>query len=267
MPVLTSLYDEWELRPEGSPVVTETATVVPVRTARGDRAVLKVSVPTEANEHEHLALSHWAGRGAATLLRADPRRRALLLGRLTGEDLGEAWDVEACEIVGRLYSRLHVPAFRPLRLLSEESAAIAVRLAGLPRNAPLPRRMVEQAVSLARSFAVDPATDGVVVHTDLHYRNVLLDEQGQWRAISPKPLSGDPHHEPAPMLLQRYDELAGDVRNGLRRRFHALVDTAGLDEDRARDWAIVRAISQAAAHLDDRDLVTRAVAVAKAVQD
>jgi streptomycin 6-kinase len=81
------------------------------------------------------------------------------------------------------------------------------------------------------------------------------------------------------MLWNRYDELAGDVRDGLRRRFHTLVDHAGLDEHRARDWVVVRMILNANwsvedAQRADRDLdaderewITRCVAITKAVQD
>ena len=97
--------------------------------------------------------------------------------------------------------------------------------------------------------------------------------------IDPKPMSGDPHYELAPMLWNRYDELAGDVRDGLRRRFHALVDAAGLDEDRARDWVVVRMVlnanwsvqdaQRAGRPLDDeeREWITRCIAISKAVQD
>ena len=35
-----------------------------------------------------------------------------------------------------------------------------------------------------------------------------------WLAIDPKPMSGDPHYELAPMLWNRFEELDGDVRNG-----------------------------------------------------
>ena len=68
---------------------------------------------------------------------------------------------------------------------------------------------------------------------------------GPWLVIDPKPMSGDPHYEPAPMLWNRFDEYAGDVRDGVRRRFHTLVDAAGLDEDRARDWVVVRMVINA----------------------
>ena len=73
------------------------------------------------------------------------------------------------------------------------------------------------------------------------------------------------------MLWNRFEELAlpggVGVRDGVRQRFHALVDAAGLDEDRARDWVVVRTLAQAAHALDDRATVTLCITVAKAVQD
>lgn len=274
--LVRGLYDEWQLRPDGWMRHGYCALVVPVVTARGARAVLKVSFPEPESEHEHLALSHWGGRGAVALLRADPHRCALLLEALRDVSLREAWDVEACTAVGELYGSLHIPAFNQLRLLSDRTAAAADALATLPRSAPLPRRLVEQAVALARDFATDAATNGTLVHTDLHYDNVLLDEAGDWRAIDPKPLSGDPHYEVTPMLWNRFEELDGDVRAGVRRRFHTIIDTAGLDEERARDWVVVRMLDLAAQRIlgppvqravPDEQWLTLCVTIAKAVQD
>ena len=278
--LVRDLYADWALRPDGWMMHGYTALVVPVVQERGGPAMLKVAFPDVESEHEHLALGRWGGRGAVRMLRADPHRRALLLEPLRDESLRDAWDVEACEAVAELYGLLHVPALPQLRLLSEVTATASDLLAALPRSAPLPRRLVEQAVSLARTFAVDPATDGILVHTDLHYGNVLMSKAGEWIAIDPKPLSGDPHHELAPMLFNRYDELAGapgGVRAGVRRRFHALVDAAGLDEDRARDWVVVRMLDLAASRLlgppelhrgmPDEEWFTLCVTIAKAVQD
>jgi streptomycin 6-kinase len=272
-----SLYDDWELRPDGWMMHGYTALVVPVVTARGTEAMLKVTFPHLEAAHEHLALSHWGGRGAVPLLRADPHRWAMLLEALRDVSLHEAWDMEACEAVADLYRLLHIPAFNQLRRLSEVAAATADVLGTLPRNAPLPRRLVEQAVSLSRDFAADPATDGTLVHGDLHYDNVLLSEAGEWLAIDPKPLNGDPHYEIAPMLWNRFDELHGDVRNGIRRRFHALLDAAGFEEERARDWVVVRMLDLAARRLldpaertravPDEQWLTMCVTIAKAVQD
>lgn len=275
--LVRDLGQEWTLRADGEAVHGHASLVVPVRGDGDEQAVLKVGFPEEDSEHEALALQRWHGEGAVRLLRADPRRRALLLERLEPVDLGDHWDVEACEVVGGLLGRLHVPAPPQLRRLSRYADAVAARLAALPSGVPLPPRFVDQARSLAAALAADPATDGRLVHTDLHYGNVLSSPGRGWVAIDPQPLSGDPHVEVAPLLWTRFDELSGRVREGLRDRFLAVVDAAGLDEGRARDWVVVRAMDLAARRLSDppgtaretptATLLTRCVAIAKAVQD
>lgn len=266
---LSELLAEWELTPSGPTRQGRTAVLVPV-----GEAVLKVSAPDDGAEHEALALQRWGGRGAVRLLRADPHRRALLLERLPGPDLGEVWDVEACQVVAALYASLHVPAPPQLRTLTAYVARADAALGELPREAPLPRRLVQQARALTRDLLADPDSVGTLVHTDLHYANVLAAERADWLVIDPAPLSGDPHYEPAPMLWHRWEEVvaSGDVREAVRRRFHALVDTADLDEHRARDWVVVRMVHLALGELrrpgdPDQDRLTRCVAVAKAVQD
>lgn len=254
--------------------------VLPVTTADGTPAALKIGLPDEESEHEHLALQHWHGRGAVRLLRADPGRRALLLERLERTDLSEHWDVEAAEVVAGLYPLVHV---RPLPQLRSQASYVERWAAALHRDAatvPVPRRLVEQALGLARELTAEPAT--AVLHGDLHYANVLQGERDgapAWLAIDPKPTNGDPHYELEPMLRDRYDEYAGAVREGIRRRFHTLVDAAGFDEDRARAWVVVRSVLNAHwAHEDavraerglsaeERAHVTACISVAKAVQD
>jgi streptomycin 6-kinase len=271
--LLRELLEEWELTPDNDPTHGYAAVVLPVRTAGGRPAVLKVGWPHEEAEHEHLALQHWHGNGAVQLLRADPRRFALLLERLHREDLTELWDLQACEIVAGLYGRLHVAAPPQLRTLTSYVERWTADLSRLPRSAPVPRRLVEQAVALGRDLAADPGSTGTMIHGDLHYENVLAGDREPWLVIDPKPVSGDPHYEVAPLLWNRREELAGDVRGGLRRRFLTTVDAAGLDEDRARDWVVVRMVHNAMWELaehpgaPDREWLTACVTIAKAVQD
>jgi streptomycin 6-kinase len=277
---LTTLLEEWELTPDGWSMHGYCSVVVPVRASGGDEAVLKVTFDVDdESEHEHLVLRHWAGSGAVRLLRADPHRRAMLLERLHLEDLTTVPDLEACEVVAALYPRLHLPALPQLRTVTSYVERWSAALATVPRSAPIPRRMVEQALSLARDLVADPASTGVIVHGDLHYLNVLAADREPWLVIDPKPMSGDPHFELAPMLWNRMEELGDAVRAGVRRRFHTLVDAAGLDEARARDWVIVRMVLNAHwavedAQRADRDLsaderewITSCIAIVKAVQD
>ncbi|MEQ6902985.1 aminoglycoside phosphotransferase family protein [Nocardioides sp. YIM 152588] len=281
---------EWALTRDGGAWHGYCSLVLPVRTASGEEAVLKLHTDADAAEsdHEHLALQRWRGRGAVRLLRADPGRRALLLERLDRTDLADHWDEEACEVVARLYPLLHVAPMPQLRPLASYVLRWRQALAEDAGRVPVPRRLVDQALGLAADLAAEPPT--AVVHADLHYGNVLLGRRGgsgeesTWLAIDPKPVNGDPHYEPEPMLRNRFEEYAapgafGSVRDGIRRRFHTLVDTAGLDEHRARDWVVVRSVLNAHwAHRDalraggrpspdQRDHITRCITVAKAVQD
>ncbi len=267
---LAHALEAWELTVDGPPVHGHTAVVVPVL-SDGQPAVLKAGWPYEEPRQEWLALRHWDGRGAVRLLAADPSANVLLLERLGATDLRAVGAIEACEVVAGLYGALHVPAPARLDRLSELITRWTDDLAALPRSAPFPRRLVEQAVHLGRAFASDPATDGTLVHTDLHDENVLAGGRAPWIAIDPQPLSGDPHYEPAPMLWNRWDEVlaARDPRFAIRRRFHTLVDVAGLDEQRARDWVVVREAHNAMWAIEDADpeRVTAAVTIIKAVQD
>ncbi len=274
------VVEEWGLTLDGESMHGFCSLVLPVRTQGEVRAALKLTFDGDVeSEHEGLALRRWDGNGTVRLLRADPHRRALLLERLHTVDLSNLWDVEACEIVGGLYGLLHVPALPQLRTLPSYVACWVDALEQMPRNAPVPRRLVEQATALGRSFVEDHASAGTLIHADLHYANVLAGDRSPWLVIDPKAMSGDPHYEPAPLLWNRWGELAGDIRGGVRRRFHAVIDAAGLDEDRAREWVVVRAVLNAhwtvedarradrLLGVDEQAMITRYVAIAKAVQE
>ena len=251
--------------------------------------MLKVSFPDDESEHEHLALQHWHGRGAVQLLRADPHRRAMLLERLHPEDLTDLWDLEACEVVAGLYGRLHVPAPPQLRTLTSYVERWAADLGELPRSAPIPRRLVEQ----ARVAGPRPRGRRRRAPADDPRRPALRERAGR----RPRALAG--HRPQADVAATRttswrrccgtastsWPAHRGRVRDGVRRRFHTLVDAAGLDEDRARDWVVVRmvlnalwAIQDAAGSVaadagggvglpNDREWITMCITIAKAVQD
>jgi streptomycin 6-kinase len=81
----------------------------------------------------------------------------------------------------------------------------------------------------------------------------------------------------APLLWNRWDELLAStsVRAALLARLYAVVEVAGFDEDRVRDWVVVREMVNVLwAYEDDRDRgipvstewVTRATTIVKAVQ-
>ncbi len=282
--LIREVLAEWQLVVDGPVTHGEVALVIPVTTPERDKVVVKLGFPHWEADHEHVALGAWAGRGVVRLLRADPHRCVLMLERAHRRDLTTVPVLEACQVVAAAYSKLHIPASPKLRSLADLVGQWDERLTRLPTHRLAPRRYVEQAASLARDFASDPATDGRLIHTDLHYLNVLAAEREPWLVIDPKPLSGDPHYEIAPLLWNRWDEIesAYSVRAAIRERFHAAVDVAVLDEERARSWVIVREMvnvlwtfedvqrrggTPADIDQDDNDWISRCVTITKAVQD
>jgi streptomycin 6-kinase len=273
--LIRTVLADWTLAVDGSVRSGQVAVAVPVRTAAGEPAVLKLGWPHPEAEHEHLALRAWAGAGAVRLLQADPRRSVLLLERAEADrDLNSLPVVEACEEVASLYAQLHRPAIPQLRRLDSLAATWAEELSGLRDDRRVPPRYLEQAVGLARDFAVDAESSGTLLHTDLHYDNVLASARQPWLAIDPKPLSGDPAYEVAPLLWNRWGEAvaSGNIRNALLDRMYAVVDAAGLDEDRVRAWITVRELVNVMWSLADGptpeqgDWVTTAITIVKAVQ-
>ena len=270
--LLREVTEEWSLTVDGEPTHGYGSLVVPVR-RDGEPAILKLAFPDDEGEHEALGLQRLAGAGAARLLAADPHRSALLLERLHRTDLDALPVLEACEVVGRLYERIHVPAPPQLRSVTAYLDRWTPQLRALPRDAPIPHRLVEQALALVADLFTDDGA--VMLHGDLHYQNVLAADREPWLVIDPKPMRGDRHYEPAPMLWNRWEEAVatGDLRAALRRRFHTLVDSAGLDEELARDWVVVRMVYNAVWELEDhpeapdRDWLTTCVTICKAVQD
>ena len=260
---------EWDLTVDGDSMHGVCALVVPVRRQDGSAAILKLTWPHADALHEHLALQHWRGRGAVRLLAANPARWAMLLERLdSGHDLQDVPMDVACTVIGTLLLQLDHEALPQLARLSGRAQGMAQAFATAP--AVIPRRFVEQARSLLSELVTDDAIDSRMVDTDLHFRNVLAAERQPWLAIDPKPLAADPAFAVTPALWNRWAEAiaSGDLRRHLRRRLSIICDSAGLDEERARAWSIVREVQMGlwAVSGDDGDGLTKAITIIKALQ-
>jgi streptomycin 6-kinase len=270
--LLAGALDDWDLTPTGHGMTGWTAVVVPVR-RDGEAFVLKVAWPHRDAQHEHLALRLWDGRGAVRLVAADTARGALLLEALDpARDLEAAGGVDsdtACATIGGILARLHVPAPPQVRRLSDFAAAQGERLQ-LARDR-LPRRFLDRAAHLAADLVTDPDCDGRLLHTDLHFGNVLAGGREPWLAIDPSPMAGHPGLELQPVLRNRVGELGtgSAFRWGVRRRLEVTCEAAGIDVAAARAWTIWYSVVEANwASLDgDTDAVTLHLSIAKALED
>jgi streptomycin 6-kinase len=238
--VIESLCAQWNLVVDGAPMHGYLGVVVPVK--RGDEScALKVSWINESNAHEMLALSVWNGQGAVRLLESQPEIGAMLLERLDGRrSLEDVAIGEAVAIAGGLLRRLAVPAPNDLPRLTVMAEGLAETI---PErwdrlNRPMPRRLVDTARDLAAQLG--PTAGSLLVNWDLHYGNVLAGEREPWLAIDPKVVVGDPEFGLAQLVWTRLEDM--ERAGGLSYYFHALVDSAGLDLQRARSWTLVRCV-------------------------
>ena len=259
--------ERWALTVDGEPRTGYTAIVVPVR--RGvQRLVLKVTWPHPEATHEALALRTWAGEGAVRLVAALPSDGLLLLERLDADaDLTPVWVDEACEVVGELLGRLHVPAPPQVLRLGTYLGPHLERMAQRPA---VPRRVTQRTGGLARELLADDGPE-LLLHTDLHYENVLLRRDGSYVAIDPKPLAGHPGYDVFPLLHNRVDELGtgAALRWSVRHRVTLVAEAAGIDAEEARVWSLLRAgieVSWTSTE-GDPDRLSRAIALHKALDD
>jgi streptomycin 6-kinase len=78
--------------------------------------------------------------------------------------------------------------------------------------------------------------DDTLVHGDFHHHNVLSSGRG-WLAIDPKPMLGEPEYDVASFL---WNPLPSRLRlDRLEQRLAAFA-AAGLDEERMRQWTVIR---------------------------
>ena len=247
----TWIDGSWSI--DGQVACGAVALIIPVARRDGSKAVLKLQPVDDETGGEPAALMAWAGRGAVRLLEHDPDSGAMLLERLdASRDLSTMEDdLAAAQIIAELLVQLNsVPAPAGMRQLSDVAAAT---LAGAPEairrvEDPDERRLLINCVDQLQELITD-RIDNRLLHWDLHYFNTLstLDGAQQWKAIDPKPLSGDSGFELLPALWNRWDDLVqtGDVSQALLRRFDLMTEILGLDRSRAAGWTLGRVLQNA----------------------
>lgn len=271
--VANRYLEEWdlvlELEPGVEPWSGHCAVVLPVACADGRPAVLKITAPHPEAIPEPDALALWDGNGAVELLESAHEDFVLLLERLDADSsLAKLPLPETTAIWGSILRRLsivpHGPAGSDPRWLSIPSVADQAEqwtdtlpLEWETLGRPFDRWLLEYALEVCQLHgAVGRRRDqDVLVHSDLHYLNILpvLEHPRQFLAIDPKPVLGDAEFAVAPMLWNRIAELSpADPAAHLRDRCADLALAGGLDPMLARDWAVVREVDNALWYLQDR---------------
>ncbi|MFI7175725.1 MULTISPECIES: aminoglycoside phosphotransferase family protein [Streptomyces] len=249
---LPSIVDEllarWECVPDGEVMHGGVGIIVPVLRRDAERAVLKVSFPHPGNVHEPDAFEAWGGRGAVLLHERDDERFAMLLERVRTSTLEEVRDGdEVVTVAGRLSRRLAVPAPAHLPRLRGQADSWEEQL----------RRDKSELVHTAPPYVVDAAVatvrelgrtqPDVLIHGDLHARNILRADREPWLAVDPKGYVGDPAYDGGTLLKTRALSLldAEDLGRAVHRTLDLFAEAAELDRERVRRWAQLHAVQAA----------------------
>ncbi|WP_026554049.1 aminoglycoside phosphotransferase family protein [Arthrobacter sp. 35W] len=259
--LLEASLQRWELAVD-LPLGTEpwngySGIVVPVWTATGAKAVLKVAFPYDESLLEPTALQLWNGRGAVRLLAHDEASCSTLLDRLDdGRSLISVPMDDAVDVWGTLLRRLSIspddrPGWERLPRIADTaeiwSDDLPMRWEELGR--PFSRWMLEAALEVCqtRGAVSRRSQHDVLVHTDLHYLNILgRPGRTDYAAIDPQPSIGEAEFAVAPCLWNRIGDLShADPAAALRDRCAQLCEAAGLDVDVAVQWSIAREVENA----------------------
>lgn len=268
--VTAGLLERWRLVPDLAPGSLpwngHGAVVVPVRREDGRPAALKIAFPHEEARVERHALALWGGHGAVALLAADAGTCSMLLERLDAvRSLASVPMADAAAVWGGLVRQLSlVPDDRPQWREFEHIAARAEQWSDdLPADweqlgRPFPRWLLEAALEVCQTRGAVGRRSGrdVLVHTDLHFLNILARPDGEatagrpmaeaFAAIDPQPMVGEAEFGLAPLLWNRLQELPlNQPESGLRQRCADFSAAAGLDPDAAREWALAREVANA----------------------
>ncbi|MFD3743098.1 aminoglycoside phosphotransferase family protein [Nocardia sp. NPDC058633] len=261
------------------------AYVATAQRADQSRVVLKVPMVDEENVAEATALHVYAGDGAVRLLDFDPGSGALLLEwARPGTELlnqpgfpsleGRPENAEKVAFACGLYRRLRrpvgtVPAgFPPFPFATEVVDGLRGRLEAANSQLAelLPDQLREKADYWCGALA---APDGplFIVNRDTHLGNIVAAEREPWLLIDPKPCLGEAAFDAGFLLMIQIQ--SNPTREHADTVIAATATALDVDPERARGWALVRAVEEMAWAIDDEDhnMLTLHTAVAYALAE
>jgi streptomycin 6-kinase len=234
--------------------------------AHTTQIVLKLGVPCRELATESAALALFQGVGAVRLLDHDSLGGALLLERVTPgtplhnlqrnngdkEDNISKCDAEATRIAAALMRRLwrQPPENHPFPSLEtwfEAFKRLRTRFGG--DTGPFPSKLITEAEEVFADLSAS-SPRSVILHGDLHHENILYSEKGEWLAIDPKGICGDPGYEIGSFMLNQLPEAKPGATINLpmeilSRRLSIFSEELGIGIGRLARWAFCHAVLSA----------------------
>jgi streptomycin 6-kinase len=237
---IRELERKWSLSP-GDPFDEASCSwVAPAVRRDGSRVVMKLGMPHMEAVHEVDGLRFWDGEPTIRVLAADAALNAMLLERAEpGTPLRALPEPEQDVVIAGLLRRLwRRPSAYPFRPLAPMLSHWAEETNGSSRewtDASLVREGLRLFAELSR-----PASDDVLLATDLHAGNVLRAQRQPWLVIDPKPFVGDRAYDATQHLVNCGDRMRARPLDTINR----FADLLEIDRERVRMWMFARAAAE-----------------------
>ncbi len=245
--------------------------VVPGTMSDGKAIVLKIGVVCDELIAEIAALTLFGGVGAVRLLDHDTRRGILLMERvLPGTPLFKLIDgpgaTRTAALVMRSLWRIPPVAHSFPSLSARFRAFARLRSKYDGGSGPFPSELITRAEQTFTELNAS-SENTVILHGDLHHENILSSEDGEWIAIDPKGIAGDPGYEVGPFMM---NQLPGNLSESARieilhQRISVFVDELGISRERLVRWAFCHAVLSALWDFEEgadwRDTIRSATAI------
>ena len=243
------MFDEylkrWQLTPDGKPIVTRASRLLPVRSGEVP-AILKIALLDE-ERIGGLLMQWWGGCGAARVMARD--ENAILMERAVAgaslADVARNRDDDASRIICTVLAQLHTPRGQaPAALVALTEWCEPLRAAAKARGG------LFGIAASAASHLLSGQQEIVVLHGDMHHRNVLDFGPRGWLGIDPKGLIGERGFDYANIFCNPDAEMA-TMPCRLSRQVRVVAEAAHLERHRLLMWIVAWAGLSAAFLLDD----------------
>ncbi|WP_029905338.1 aminoglycoside phosphotransferase family protein [Prevotella sp. 10(H)] len=240
--------DKWELLPDGESIQTYTSLLQPV-VHNNMSVMLKIAYVSE-EERGNKLMVWWNGKGAAQVFESDDM--AILMERIDGsrslyEMAFNGQDDEATKIICDVVKLLHSNSRPPF----PELVTLDVWFQDLFNSATKYGGIFKTCRDIARQL-LNEQDNVVVLHGDIHHKNILYSDKRGWLAIDPKGLVGCRAFDYVNVLCNPEKEIA--LGNGrLMKQISVISKMADIPEKNLLEWTIAFAGLSAIWFLDDKD--------------
>jgi len=259
LPALRDLcFERWFLTTAGPLSDLSYNFLEKAKTKDGSEVILKLGPPNPELTTEILALKQYRGKGAVQLLQADPQLGALLLEQVQpGVNLLFIKDdKQAARIASQVMERLwrKIPDEGNFPTMADWCRGFSRYRKQFPASSgPLLPALIHKAEKVSADLLQTQSTS-LLLHGDLHHRNILLGKGNSWVAIDPKGVIGESSFEVGSFLYNPIPDLIKnpDLTRMLNRRLDIFEEILKLDRVRMAAWSFSRAVLSAVWTIEDK---------------